>query len=190
VSPESIPLDYPTPIGSGTGTVGGVLRATTIAVAGVIADTVGQDLVVEYHIDGSTEGEFFPGGNPSPQTHATFVSASGCGQDTPVDVAVLGYPDFHLVMVVNVQDATLPAACTDAASLPWLTVDPATGALGLGASADIALGFNGSALAPGIHDAVMCMTTNDASHAIVEVPLHVQVNASADFIFADGFETH
>ncbi|HEY0231006.1 MAG TPA: hypothetical protein VGC55_07130 [Dokdonella sp.] len=189
VAPESIPLDQLTPLGSGSGTVGGVLQATTVAVAGVVADTVNQDLVVEYHIDGSSDGEFFPGGNPSPQTHATFVSASGCGQDVPVDASVLGYPDFHLVMVVNVQDAALPAECSDPSSLAWLSASPATGALGFGASTDVTLGFDAGDLAVGGHDAVMCLTTNDAAHAVVGVPLHVEVIAPAnDRIFVNGFE--
>ncbi|MEP7042591.1 MAG: hypothetical protein ABI843_05985 [Dokdonella sp.] len=190
-TPESIPLDQLTPIGSGTGTLGGTLEQVLIPVFGSIADSVNQDLVVEYHIDGSTDGEFFPGGNPSPQTHATFVSASGCGQDVPVDVSALGYPDFHLVMIVNVQDTVLPAECTDAAAMPWLSATPATGALGFGASTDVMLGFDARNLGVGDHDAVMCMTTNDANHAVVSVPLHVQVTAAAnDLIFEDGFESN
>ena len=186
-SPDTIPLDHLTPIGSGTGTVGGVLQTSTIAVDGLIDDTVGQDLVVEYHIDGSTGGQFYPGANPSAQTHPTFVSAEDCGTYTPTDAATLGSPDFHLVMVVNVADAQLPAACSDASALSWLSATPSTGALGFGASADVTLGFDGSALDVGAHDAVMCLTTNDADHAVVQVPLHVQVNAG-DRIFDDGFE--
>jgi len=190
VAPESIPLDQLTLLGSGTGVVGGVLQATTVSVAGVVADTVNQDLIVEYHIDGSSDGEFFPGGNPSPQSHATFVSASACGQDVPVDASVLGYPDFHLVMVVNVQDVTLPQECSDPSSLAWLSASPATGALGFGASTAVTLGFDAGNLGVGEHDAVMCVTTNDASHAVVEVPLHVEVTPpSNDRIFVDGFES-
>jgi len=186
--PDSIPLDQLTPIGSGSATLGGTLQQVLVAVAGTISDTVNQDLVVEYHIEGSTGGEFFPGGNTSPQTHPTFISASTCGQDVPVDVSALGYPDFHLNMIVNVQDVLLPTACTDATDMPWLGATPATGAVGYAGSTDITLAFNGAALSVGAHDAVMCMTTNDATQAVVEIPLHVQVNAAADRIFADGFE--
>ncbi|HEY0179780.1 MAG TPA: hypothetical protein VGC30_09125, partial [Dokdonella sp.] len=132
--------------------------------------------------------EFFPGGNPSPQTHATFVSAPACGQSVPVDAAFLDHPDFHLIMVVNARDAELPSVCTAPSAMPWLAANPATGALGYGESRDVALAFDAGALAPGSYDATMCVTTNDADHAVVEVPLHVQVDADPDRVFADGFE--
>jgi len=188
-SVDAIPLDHLTPVGSGAGTLGGTLQTSTIAVDGSIDDTVARDLVVEYHIDGSTGGEFFPGGNASAQTHPTFLSADDCGSHSPIDAAAIGHPDFHLVMVVNVADAKLPAECTDAAASPWLGAAPSTGAVGFGASTDVTLGFDGGTLSAGSHDAVLCLTTNDAGHAVVQVPLHVQVNAG-DHIFGDGFELH
>jgi hypothetical protein len=169
-------------------TLGGTLQQVLIPVTGTITDTVNQDLVVEYHIDGSTDGEFFPGGNATPQTHTTFISASGCGQDTPIDASAVGYPDFHLIMVVNVQDATLPAECTNASDMPWLGATPPTGAIGYAGSTDVTLAFDGAALSAGEHDAVMCVTTNDAAQTVVQVPLHVTVNGPGDRIFADGFE--
>ncbi len=78
---DSIPLDQLTPIGSGSATLGGTLQQVLVAVTGTIADTVNQDLVVEYHIDGSTGGEFFPGGNTSPQTHPYVHYGSGVRSD-------------------------------------------------------------------------------------------------------------
>jgi hypothetical protein len=187
-TPESIPLDQLTPIGTGSATLGGTLQQVLIPVTGTITDTVNQDLVVEYHIDGSSDGEFFPGGNATPQTHTTFISASGCGQDTPIDAAAVGYPDFHLIMIVNVQDATLPTECTNASDMPWLGATPPTGAIGYAGSADVTLSFDGAALSVGEHDATMCVTTNDATQPVVQVPLHVTVNGPADRIFADDFE--
>ncbi len=91
-------------------------------------------------------------------------------------------------MIVNVQDTLLPTACTDATDMAWLGATPATGALGYAGSTDVTLAFDGASLSAGEHDAVMCLTTNDATQPVVEIPLHVQVNASADRIFANGFE--
>lgn len=186
-SEQSIPLNALTLIGTGTATVGGALRTFEIPVNAAIDDTVGKDLVVEYRIDGSPT-QFLPGGNATPQTHPTYLSAPACGAFDPVPSNEIGFPNFHLIMVVNLGATTLPVQCTNAAALPWLGATPRTGVVGMNASTDVALSIDAADLEPGLLQSTMCLTTNDAAHPVVEVPLSVTVIGSGDAIFVDGFE--
>ena len=113
--PHSTPIDTIVrsalvPIGSGTGTVGGELQTSTIEIPSrpEIADTAVNDLVVEYHIDGAAF-PFYPGGNPAPQAHSTFMTAPTCGIGVPDPAPTETLPppqdEFHLVMVVNTSSA-------------------------------------------------------------------------------------
>ncbi|MET0229649.1 MAG: hypothetical protein ABW186_01810 [Rhodanobacteraceae bacterium] len=185
---DTIPVSRLTPIGTGGGMVGGELTATVVPVSASVADTVGNDLVVEYHVDGSENGSFYPGGNATPQTHATFLSSDDCGTPAPVDAASLGSPDFHLIMLVNVSRATVPAACATPADVPWLSASPSSGSIAGGASRDITVNVDADGIVATDETALLCLTTNDANAPLIEVPVHLVVGDGADAIFGDGFD--
>jgi hypothetical protein len=185
---DTIPLARLTPIGTGSGTVGGDLVTTVVPVSASVADTVGNDLVVEYHVDGSDDGSFYPGGNATPQTHATFLSSDDCFTPAPVDAASLGSPDFHLIMVVNVSRAEVPAACATPADVPWLTASPSSGSIAGGASHDITVGVDADGIVATDETALLCLTTNDANTPLIEVPVHLVVGDGIDAIFGNGFD--
>ena len=78
-------------------------------VAGTIADPVATDLVVEVFAPDFTGGyTFFIGSNANGQTAPTYLSSPVCGAPEPTDTALIGFPNMHMVMVVNgdVADAT------------------------------------------------------------------------------------
>lgn len=191
VAVDTVPTSQLTLIGTGSGTVGGEMTTTTIAIPSAsVDDTIGKDLVVEYHVDGTDDGAFYPGGNPSPQTHATLMSSESCGQPEPTDAAVLGFPDFHLIMVVNLSQVALPAECSALSAAPWLSATPSSGALAGGDSTDVTLSVDASDLAEGDYSAVLCVATNDAATPVIQVPVSLSVNAAPieDAIFGDGFD--
>ena len=71
-------------------------------VAGMVADPVANDLVVEiFAPDNTNGGTWFIGSNPAGQTGPTFLASSFCGAPEPTDIATLGFPTMHMVMVVN-----------------------------------------------------------------------------------------
>ncbi|NCT66977.1 MAG: hypothetical protein GXC76_04940 [Rhodanobacteraceae bacterium] len=193
VTVDTIPLGQLTLIGTGTGTVGGDLTTSTIAIdaGAVVDDTSTQDLVVEYHIDGSSTGAFYPGGNSSAQTHPTFISSTGCGIASPTDAASINFPDFHIIMVVDVEDAGPPGVGCDAPSnVAWLSTNPSSGTINGIGSKDVTVKADATGLAVGTHTAQLCVNTNDPAHPRFEIPVtfNVTPQAPADKIFKDGFD--
>jgi len=191
---DTIPTTALTLIGSGSGSIDSGLVTATIPVSGIIADTTGQDLVVEWHTDGSSAGQFFPGANATPETHPTFISAPTCGIAEPVTAASINHPDFHLVMVVNLAAAPV-GGCQDPGDVSWLDVTPASGSLTSGASAASAVTVDAATLPAGSYAAMLCVTSNDPATPLVTVPISVVVApapidpcSADDVIFCDGFE--
>ncbi len=188
---DTIPTGALTLIGSTTTTVSGASASVTIPVTGSINDTEGKDLVVEWHTEGSAAGEFYPGANLSAQTHPTFISSNDCGIAEPTDAAEIGFPDFHLTMVVSVDDAAGPVGCENPSNVPWLSASPAAGTTAPGATSNALVTVNAGALSAGSYLANLCLTTNDPIHALITLPvsLTVAVAGPADGIFCSGFES-
>ena len=192
VAVDTIDLAQLTLIGSGNATVGGELEETTVQIIGaVVADPEAVDLVVEYHMDSAGPPAFFPGGNASAQTHLTFISSNACEILTPTPTGAIGFPDFHIIMVVEVEDGAAPGVgCDSPSNVPWLTVSPANGTIdGIG-SMDVTVTANSAGLAVGVHDGLVCVNTNDTLNPRFEIPVAFEVTESGptDIIFQDGFE--
>lgn len=195
---DTIPTSDLTLIGSATGTIEGELQTVTIPVAGTVDDTAGKDLVVEWHTDNPDALDFYPGANGTTETHPTFLSAESCGNTEPTPAADVGpgFPDFHLVMVVNIGDGTPPATCDNPSEVPWLSVVPATGSLAGGVSADSTVTVDASTLAAGSYSANLCISSNDTVNPLLTIPVNVTVAAvppgdpcsAADTIFCNGFD--
>lgn len=100
---NTIPTGSLTLIGTATTTIFGSYSTATIPVTGLVDDTANKDLVVEWYTDGSSQGSFFPGGNSTYETHPTFVSSPECGVAQPTRAADLGFPEFHLPMIVTLE---------------------------------------------------------------------------------------
>jgi hypothetical protein len=191
---NTIPTASLTLIASGTGTVGGDLTTSTIPVVGTLADAVGTDLVVEYHIDGAPT-PFFPGGNATTETHPSFISAADCGIPEPTAMADIGFPDAHGIIVVNLGDGGPVEGCENPSDIPWLSVAPANGSVAGGGSTDATVSVDASGLAAGDYSANVCVASNDPVTPLVTVPVALTVNAvvgepcsAADTIFCDGFD--
>jgi hypothetical protein len=92
-----------TPIGSATAaTPEGSNYFVDTNVAGNL-DPVANDLVVELFVpDGDpSASRLFVGSNNLGQTAPSFIRAPGCGLSEPGDMASLGFPNMHLILVVN-----------------------------------------------------------------------------------------
>lgn len=71
------------------------------------------DLVIEVNVPNgqSQPAIFLPASNDLGQTDPSYLSAPACGFAEPTDLALLGLPDMHLVMVVNGETGS-PTAVT------------------------------------------------------------------------------
>jgi hypothetical protein len=193
---DTIPTASLTPIGTGTGSIDSGLVSVTIPVTGTVADTASNDLVVEFHIEAVATGRFFPGANATPETHPTFLSATDCAIDEPTTAATIGFPDFHLTMVVDLGGGTPPPTCANPTDIPWLSETPSGGSVAAGANTDVNVAADATSLAEGSYTANVCVGTNDPVTPLVTVPVTLTVgpapvvfcSAGADEIFCDGFD--
>ncbi|MEZ5028317.1 MAG: hypothetical protein R2765_05965 [Ferruginibacter sp.] len=49
----------------------------------------------------ATGKSFFIGSNTAPQTGPSYLSAAACGVIDPTDVAVIGFPNMHIILDVG-----------------------------------------------------------------------------------------
>jgi hypothetical protein len=100
-----------TPIGSSSISVADTsLSGISTNVAGTIVDPTAEDLVVEiFTPDGQTAGNsLFIGSNANGQTQPSYLAAADCGVSEPTDTAAIGFPDMHVIMVVNGIEGGVP----------------------------------------------------------------------------------
>lgn len=72
-----------------------------VVVSGTVNGTT-DDLVVEVVANDTTNGTtFFIGSNAAGQTGPSYILSAGCGATEPTDIGGLGFPDMHIIMVVN-----------------------------------------------------------------------------------------
>ncbi|MBN8728051.1 MAG: S8 family serine peptidase [Xanthomonadales bacterium] len=179
---NTIPTGSLTLIGTANFTATGSLQTITVPVTGAIDDTAGKDLVVEWHTEGNASGgQFFPGANASPQTHPTFISSAACSITDPTATADINFPDFHLTMVVTLDDGgTQPEpGCDNPSDIPWLSATPTSGAVAGGSSSTVTVAGNAGSMAAGSYTANVCVATNDPTHAMTAVPVTLNVTQPA-----------
>ncbi len=151
-----------TPIGSADVIVADqAFTVETVAVNGIAP--AGSVLVVEvFTPDGQTDGHsFFIGSNPDGQTAPSYLAAADCGLPEPAPTGDIGFPGMHIVMNVTGDTAVEPAACSNLADIPWLSVDPAMGTTAAGAATEVAVTFDSTGLAVGEYTGNLCISSND-----------------------------
>ena len=174
---DTIPTSALTLIGTTTTTVSGSLASVTIPVTGSIGNTANSDLVVEWHTEGNESGgQFFPGANATPETHPTFISSNTCSISEPTPTTDIGFPDFHLTMIVTVGDGS--GGVCDVTDLPWLSVAPTSGTTAAGDSSAVTVSFDSTNLASGTYTGKLCINSNDPVTPVVQVPVAMTVDAN------------
>jgi hypothetical protein len=72
--------------------------------------------------------------------------------------------------------------------VPWLRVQQTAGTTPPSAQAQISVDLDAAGLTPGVHEANLCVFSNDRTQSLVRVPVSLTVTADGDAIFANGFE--
>jgi Subtilase family/Fibronectin type-III domain/PA domain/Viral BACON domain/Peptidase inhibitor I9 len=65
--------------------------------------------------------------------------------------------------------------CDEPDAVPWLNVSDASGTTPAGGSSEVTVLVDSTGLAPGVHEAHLCVNTNDPERPLVEVPVTVTV---------------
>jgi hypothetical protein len=88
---------------------------------GASCDSASQDMAVELHSDDCLESgtclQLFIGMNSLGQSAPSYITAEDCGIVDPIDLAGIGFPNAHMVMVVN---GNVPPCC-DGGAVPAST---------------------------------------------------------------------
>ncbi|HEY6941311.1 BACON domain-containing protein [Dokdonella sp.] len=106
------------------------------------------------------------------------------GQATSVPLAIGNAGTADLVWTVD----TAPADCASPATVAWLSLNPAGGTVHAGdPDATVTVGLDATALAAGTYTANVCVHSNDATNALVAVPVTLDV-LTDDTIFRNGFD--
>ena len=84
------------------------LSLVNLAVTGTVSDPTTQDLVVEiFTPNGQAAGNaFFIGSNANGEIKPSYLAASDCSVPEPATTASIGFPDMHILMLVDGVEAS------------------------------------------------------------------------------------
>lgn len=125
-------------------------------------------------------GPWAGGGTTDPVASVTPASlgykltAGASGTDT-LSIAN-GVVGSSLTYTITEAETT----CANPSDVAWLSESPSSGSVVGGTSASVAVTANTSQLSVGSHSAKLCVATNDATHALVEVPVTLVVSAAPE----------
>jgi subtilisin-like proprotein convertase family protein len=68
-----------------------------------------------------------------------------------------------------------PVACDAPTDIPWLTLSSTAGTTGGGASSNVSVVYNSASLTAGTYTGTLCIESNDADEALVQVPVSLEV---------------
>jgi PQQ-like domain len=146
------------------------LSVVTVPVTGFAP--AGSTLVAEVTApDMTLAGRFFIGSNNAGQTAPSYLSSTPCNLPEPTDTAEIDAPNMHIVMNVS----GTPVACETPSGTPWADVTPLSGTVAPASSQDVDVTIDASGLAPGIHSANLCITSNDPAKPMSVVPVDLTV---------------
>lgn len=97
--------------------------------------------------------------------------------------------DNEPVRIDGLSIAVAGGDCASPAQVPWLRVQQTAGTTPPDAQAQISVDLDASGLQPGVHEANLCVFSNDRTQSLVRVPVSLTVTADGDAIFASGFES-
>ena len=121
----------------------------------------------------------------SPAQFAFTLAPGGNASDT-LHVGNGGDVGSVLSFAIGEGDVT----CGTPVDASWLAATPPGGDVAAGATQDVGVHIDATGLAAGMHAATLCVQTSDASHAMLAVPVTLNVSGNdPDLIFADGFDT-
>ncbi|MGH2537448.1 MAG: BACON domain-containing protein, partial [Candidatus Promineifilaceae bacterium] len=100
------------------------------------------------------------------------VSPTSLASSQPADTQV-----EQTLTIANTGDAPLtwaiteaPADCATPGDIPWVSVDPTAGTTAAGGASAVAVTFDSAGLALGVYTGTLCVASNDADEALIEVP--------------------
>jgi serine protease AprX len=148
--------------------------------------------MVPIPVDLTVEGSETPVAEITPASFS-FVVTSGQTDTDTLFIGNTGTGTLTWDIDTAVPEATLagdpaPGACASPEAISWLGIDVTSGAILSGDPADeVTVIVDSTGLAPGNHEALLCVSTNDPDAAEVEVPITLVIEPT-DALYFDRFE--
>jgi hypothetical protein len=116
----------------------------------------------------------------------SFSLAPGTSDMQPIAIANVG--DAGSTLAFSIYEAA-DATCGTPADATWLDASPIDGSIEAGASQDVQVSADASALDDGEYSAWLCVSTSDPAQAFVPVAVTLTVSGTnPDVIFENGFD--
>ncbi|HZY42225.1 MAG TPA: hypothetical protein VFF59_09520, partial [Anaerolineae bacterium] len=183
--------------GSGTGDVG-YISQTLVLTPGVTTlnfylwigtSAGGASDYIKASIDG-TPVFTATGANIGNYSTYTLVSvnisqfATGGAHSLRFDSTTVGSGNFN-VDDVSVDISGLPSGSCSPNALPWVSAVPVSGTTVADGSSSVNVVFNSTGIAPGSYSGFLCLNTNDATHAKIEIPVATTIGADLTLVYHD-----
>ncbi len=147
-----------------TGTGGAIIDSGTVYI-GVSYQSVPERVSVMLDSTG-------PGGEGS------YFALDGGGWQPITDIE-----PTHRALMVRAQ---LVSGCDSPSDIDWLSVTPDSGSTAGGQQSDVTVTVDAGDLDQGMHEALLCLQSNDPDNPLIEVPVSVEVTGPV--LFHDRFE--
>lgn len=123
-------------------------------------------------------GPWVGGGTPLPTASVTptsysFKLVAGGSTSAALQIGNTGAVGSTLTYTIGEAESS----CANPSNVSWLGVTPSSGSVAGGLAGSASVTINTAGLAAGSHSAKLCVATNDAAHALIEVPVSLLVSA-------------
>ncbi len=165
--------------------IGITLESDTVIVGAESAPVDGEFRGAAY-VFSSASATPVPAAQVTPMT-LEFSLAPGGSAAQPIGIANIG--DAGSTLAFSIYEAG-DATCGAPVDAAWLEATPLDGSVDAGASQDVQVTVDATALGDGDYTAWLCVSTSDPAQAFVPVAVALSVSGvNPDAIFADGFES-
>ena len=163
----------------------GVAVESDTAIVGAESAPVAGDFRGAAYVFSSASATPVPAAQVSPGA-LSFSLAPGTSDMQPIGIANVG--DAGSTLAFSIYEAA-DATCGAPADAAWLDAMPIDGSVAAGASQDVQVSADASALDDGEYTAWVCVSTSDPVQAFVPVAVTLTVSGTnPDVIFEDGFD--
>ena len=165
--------------------IGVALEGDTVVVGAESAPVDGEFRGAAY-VFSSASATPLPAAQVTPST-LTFTLAPGASDAQAIEIANVG--DAGSTLAFSIYEAA-DATCGAPVDASWLDAVPIDGSVDAGASQEVQVTADASALGDGDYTAWLCVSTSDPVQAFVPVSVTLSVTGTnPDWIFANGFES-
>ncbi len=189
--PDGNPANGADFAGSATGQTIQVLDAFSSYAVNITLHGPGDVLIAVVNRDSTAADQLPASMDQTDSQGRSWIGFGGTLDDPPVlppdtfDVIDSnGYPGNWMI-----RGYGSTGGCSSPTEVPWLSVSPDSGTVGAGDSGETMVTIDGSLLAEGLNEALLCLNSDDSQNLVIEIPVSVEgLNIPAGELAVDPVE--